>query len=309
MAKKKVMSTDPAAAAEPVTATEIAAPKSAAKKAVTKATVKAKDSGKEAKAVKTKAGAAVSAESNVADKKAAAKSEAKKLPIAKKVRASKKPVQDKKKESAKLKPAEAEDGVAKVLDSKVAYEGPLFRVVRDHIIEPGGAESHRDVIRHNGSVVVLAVDHGPDGHGKDEHGKHKHKKHKKNPWIVMERQYRYAAGQYLWELPAGKLDKGEEPVEGAKRELAEETGYAAKKWSPLVEYFASPGFLGESMKVFLAEGLVAGDAHPEEDERIDFRLVKLSDVLELIDEGKIIDGKTLCTALLYARILGVKRKK
>jgi ADP-ribose pyrophosphatase len=187
-----------------------------------------------------------------------------------------------------------QDETAKILDSQVAYEGPLFRVLRDHIIEPGGRESHRDVIRHNGSVVILAVDPA---------------KHKKDPWIVIERQYRHAAGQFLWELPAGKLDAGEEPVEGAKRELAEETGYQAKKWSALVEYYASPGFLGESMKVFLAEGLTAGDAHPEEDEHIDFRLVKLSELLELADKGKIVDGKTLTTILLYARQLGVKRKK
>ncbi|HTJ30832.1 MAG TPA: NUDIX hydrolase [Acidobacteriaceae bacterium] len=182
---------------------------------------------------------------------------------------------------------------AKVLDSQVAFEGPLFRVMRDRIIEPNGKESRRDVIRHNGSVVILAVDPG---------------KKKKDPWVVIERQYRHAAGQYLWELPAGKLDAGETAMEGAKRELAEETGYQARKWSPLVEYFASPGFLGESMKVFLAEGLVAGEARPEEDESIDFRLVKLSELLEKIDKGKIVDGKTLTTILLYARKLGIRRK-
>ena len=82
----------------------------------------------------------------------------------------------------------------------------------------------------------------------------------------MEHQYRHAAKQYLWELPAGKLEPGEDPLVGAQRELEEETGYRAKKWKPLVEYYGSPGFLGESMKVFLAEGLVAGDAHPEDDE-------------------------------------------
>jgi ADP-ribose pyrophosphatase len=190
------------------------------------------------------------------------------------------------------KPATAQ--TAQLLDSSVVYEGKLFRVLHDHIIEPGGTESYRDIIRHNGSVVILAVDPG---------------KSKKDPWIVIERQYRHAAGQFLWELPAGKLDAGEKAVDGAKRELAEETGYGARKWSPLIEYFASPGFLGESMKVFLAEGLVAGEAHPEEDERIDFRLVKLSDVLELIDKGKIIDGKTLTTVLFYARKLGIKAKK
>lgn len=182
---------------------------------------------------------------------------------------------------------------ATILDSQVAFEGPLFRVTRDHIIEPGGQESHKDVIRHNGSVVILAVDPG---------------KKKKDPWVVIERQYRHAAGQFLWELPAGKLDAGEAPIDGARRELAEETGYQAEKWSELVVYFASPGFLGESMKVFLAEELVAGDAHPEEDEHIDFRLVKLSELLEMVDKGKIVDGKTLTSVLLYARQLGVKRK-
>lgn len=193
--------------------------------------------------------------------------------------------------SSRLAPGKEE---AQVLDSQVAFEGPLFRVQRDHIIEPNGRESRRDVIRHNGSVVILAVDPG---------------KRKKDPWIVIERQFRYAAGQYLWELPAGKLDAGEEPLAGAKRELAEETGYGAKKWSHLLDYFASPGFLAESMKVFLAEGLLPGDAHPEEDEQIDFRLVRLSELLALIDKGGIKDGKTLVTILLYARKLGVKKKK
>lgn len=203
-----------------------------------------------------------------------------------KQKSSKKPV------NKKLTPTGKEE--AQLLESQVAFEGPLFRVMRDRIIEPSGVESKRDVIRHNGSVVILAVDAG---------------KRKKDPWIVVERQFRYAAGQFLWELPAGKLDAGEEPIDGAKRELAEETGYGAKKWSHLIDYFASPGFLAESMKVFLAEGLIPGDAHPEEDEQIDFRLVRLSELLALIDKGGIKDGKTLTTILLYARKLGVKRKK
>ncbi|HEY1901258.1 MAG TPA: NUDIX hydrolase [Terracidiphilus sp.] len=184
--------------------------------------------------------------------------------------------------------------VAELVSSKVVYQGPLFRVLHDKLIEPSGKANERDVIRHNGSVVILAIDGS---------------KSKKNPWIVVERQYRHAANQYLWELPAGKLDNGEDPLAGAKRELAEETGYSAKKWKPLVEYYASPGFLGESMQVFLAEGLVAGDAHPEADEDIEFRLVKLSDVLKMIERGAIKDGKTLTSVLLYARLTGGKRKK
>ena len=184
--------------------------------------------------------------------------------------------------------------VAEILSSKVVFQGSLFRVLHDKLIEPGGKHNERDVIRHNGSVVILAIDSS---------------KSKKNPWIVIERQYRHAAKQYLWELPAGKLEPGEDPLAGAQRELAEETGYSAKKWKPLVEYFASPGFLGESMKVFVAEGLVAGEAHPEEDEEIEFRLVKLSDLLEMIDEGAIKDGKTLTSVLLYARLHHGKGRK
>jgi ADP-ribose pyrophosphatase len=183
---------------------------------------------------------------------------------------------------------------AVLLSSEVVYKGPLFRVLHDKLLEPGGKPSERDVIRHNGSVVILAIDKS---------------KSKKDPWIVVERQYRHAANQYLWEVPAGKLDPGEDALAGAKRELTEETGYSAKKWKPLVEYYASPGFLGESMKVFIAEGLVAGDAHPEEDEEIEFRLVKLSEVLKMIEKGAILDGKTLTSVLLYARLNSRKRKK
>ena len=176
---------------------------------------------------------------------------------------------------------------ATVLSSKVVFEGPLFRILHDKIVEPGGRTNERDVIRHNGSVVILALDHS---------------KNKRDPWIVMERQYRHAANQFLWELPAGKLDAGETPLAGAQRELAEETGYRAKKWRPLVEYYASPGFLGESMKVFLAEGLEPGEARPEEDEEIELRLVKMSEVLKMIEKGAILDGKTMTTVLLYKRL-------
>ena len=184
--------------------------------------------------------------------------------------------------------------MARVLSSEVVFEGSVFRVLRDHLIEPGGKEGVRDIIRHNGSAVILAVDKS---------------KSKKDPWIVVERQYRHAAQQFLWELPAGKLEVGEDALEGARRELEEETGYRAKKWKPLVKYYASPGFLGEAMLVFLAEGLVAGRAHPEDDEEIEIRLVKLSEVLKMIDKGAILDGKTLTSVLLYARQIAAKRKK
>ena len=183
---------------------------------------------------------------------------------------------------------------ATIISSEVVFQCALFKVVHDKLIEPGGRRNERDVIRHNGSVVILALDNA---------------KSKKDPWIVMERQYRHAANQYLWELPAGKIESGEDPLEAAKRELAEETGYRAKKWRPLVEYYPSPGFVGESMKVFLAEGLEPGEAQPEEDEQIELRLVKLSEVLKMIEKGAILDGKTLSSVLLYARIKAGRHKK
>lgn len=183
---------------------------------------------------------------------------------------------------------------AQVLSSEIVFQGRLFRVVRDKIVEPTGLRSERDVVRHNGSAVILAVDSS---------------KSKKNPWIVMERQYRHAANRFLWEIPAGKLEPGEDALAGAKRELAEETGYQAKSWRQLLEYWPSPGFVGESMQVFLAERLYAGEAKPEEDERIELRLVKLSEILKMIEKGAIHDGKTLNAVLLYAWLLGRKRKK
>ena len=210
----------------------------------------------------------------------------------KKSRTPKAKTQKRKLKAAKFAAAPA--AKAQLLSSKVVYEGSLFRVRHDKLIEPGGKHSERDVIRHNGSVVILALDSS---------------KSKKDPWVVIEHQYRHAANQFLWEVPAGKLDEGEDALTGAQRELEEETGYGAKKWKPLVEYYASPGFLGESMMVFVAEGLIPGDAHPEEDEQIEFRLVRLSDLLKMIDKGAIKDGKTLTSVLLYARQLARKKKK
>jgi ADP-ribose pyrophosphatase len=175
----------------------------------------------------------------------------------------------------------------------VVFEGRLFSVVHETVVEPGGHQNERDIVRHNGSAVILAIDN---------------EKNRKNPWVVMERQYRQAAGRFLWELPAGKIERDEDPLLGAQRELAEETGYRAKKWSVLAQFWPSPGFVGEWMMLFLAEGLIAGEALPEEDERIELRLVRFNDVLKMIDKGAIQDGKTLAGILLLAR-LGLKRRK
>jgi ADP-ribose pyrophosphatase len=184
-------------------------------------------------------------------------------------------------------PNPADEPVAEVLSSQTAYEGPLFKVLKEEVREPNGHVSHRDIIRHNGSVVILALDSSLS---------------KKDPLVVLERQYRHAAGQYLWEIPAGKMEPGEERLAGAQRELAEETGYSAKLWTPLVRYYASPGFLGEWMQVFLAEELSPGEAHPEPDETLQIFAVPFSELEELIDRGEVLDGKTLVAVAAYKRL-------
>ena len=177
-----------------------------------------------------------------------------------------------------------------VTSSKLSYDGPLFRVYTDTIVEKG-REITRDVVRHNGSVVILAIDDS---------------KNKRDPLVVVERQYRHAAKEYLLEVPAGKFEEG---LAGAKRELLEETGFKANRWRKMVRYFASPGFLGEFMQVFVAEGLTLGEAQPEYDEQIEIEMVPLSRLLTMIEEGKIYDGKTLISVMLYARLRSAAKKK
>ena len=177
---------------------------------------------------------------------------------------------------------------ATVLKSKVSFEGKVFSVVTDKVTEPGGVTSTRDVIRHNGSVVILAVDSSQNP---------------ADPTILIERQYRYAAEKFLFELPAGRIEPDEAPLAAAKRELIEETGFRARKWSRLVRYFASPGFLSEHMQVFLAEDIRPGTAQPEADEKIELLHLPLSSLLLQIEKGGIEDGKTLISLLLLARKL------
>ena len=170
-------------------------------------------------------------------------------------------------------------GKAQILSSKTVYKGKVFSVTADQVVEPGGVTARRDVIRHNGSVVILAVDHS---------------RNPVDPDILLIRQYRHAAGQFLLEIPAGRIEPGEKLIPAARRELIEETGYRAKKWSHHVRYYASPGFrFPEAMNILLAEDLSVGQAAPEDDEKIEVHMTPLSEVLRLIHAGKIHDGKTL----------------
>ncbi len=172
----------------------------------------------------------------------------------------------------------------RLISSKLAYKGKVFSVVTDKVEEPGGYINTRDVIRHHGSVVILAVDDS---------------KNPNDPDIIFERQYRHAAGLTLIELPAGRCEPGEAPLAAAKRELIEETGYRAKRWTLLTRYFASPGFLGEWMQLYLARDIREGASTPEPDEHIEVFRLTLSEALALVYSNKIHDAKTLIGLMLY----------
>jgi len=174
--------------------------------------------------------------------------------------------------------------VARVLSSTEVYRGPVFWVTSDRVVEPGAIEVRRDIVRHPGSVVVLAV---------DDTGA----RNRKDPLVLLEVQYRYTVGKKIWELPAGRIDPGETELAGAKRELLEETGFTAKSWKRILKFHASPGFLAETMAVFLARGLKAGMAQPEADEVIDVRFVPLSKAMGMVKAGQIGDAKTICGVL------------
>jgi len=180
---------------------------------------------------------------------------------------------------------------ARVISSRTVYRGPVFSVTTDDVQEPGGVHARRDVVHHNGSVVVLAV---------DDHGAALR--------VLLERQYRHAAKDYLWELPAGRVDPGEKPLPAAKRELLEETGYTAAHWRRILNFYASPGFVAETMSVYLATGLRAGTATPEDDEVIHLRFVPLAAAVKMVLRGTIRDAKTISSILwLDHQVRGKKR--
>lgn len=188
---------------------------------------------------------------------------------------------------------------ARVLSSRVSYQGPVFSVTTDEVEEPGGVKARRDVIRHSGSIVILAVDEA--GRIPSRRNSKRDKKTKPEPLILLERQYRHAANSMMWELPAGRIDDGETAITAAKRELLEETGFRARHWKRILHFYVSPGFLDETMTVYLAQGLKAGEAQPEEDERIETRFFPISEAQQMALHGRIRDAKTITGILWLAQ--------
>lgn len=170
---------------------------------------------------------------------------------------------------------------AKIISSETLFHGRVFDVRRDSVREPGGIETTREFVVHNGSVIILPV--FDDGR------------------MLLVCQYRHSVGGYLWELVAGRMEAGENPLTGAKRELLEETGYTARTWQKILDVFPTPGFVSERMVVYVARDLHAGVAQPEADERITTRAFFPREIEEWIREGKLRDAKSIAGILYYLR--------
>ena len=168
--------------------------------------------------------------------------------------------------------------MARVVSHRRVYSGRVLSVDLDEIEEPGDIRATREVVRHPGSVVVLAVD--------DEER------------LVLVRQYRYPVDDVIWEIPAGRQDPGESPEQGARRELEEEVGAKADRVERLGSFYATPGYCDELMHLFRATGLRKEAARPEDDEHIEARWVTLAEARAMADRGEVKDAKTLIALLL-----------
>jgi ADP-ribose pyrophosphatase len=169
----------------------------------------------------------------------------------------------------------------KLVSSREVFRTRIFHITEDVALDSDGFEISRAIIRHPGAAVVMPV---------DEEGR-----------ILLVRQFRLPARQKLWELCAGRLDPGETPLQAAKRELREETGYRARRWKKLAAYWPSPGFLEEKMHLYAATGITPGDPQWMDDERIETRWFTPAELDQRIGRGQIADGKTLVGFLAWRR--------
>lgn len=172
----------------------------------------------------------------------------------------------------------------KTLSSEKIFDGRILHVRRDTVLLPNGHQSTREVVYHPGGVCVLALD--------DQER------------VLVVSQFRYPYGEVLRELPAGKLEYGEDPAQAAIRELREETGAVAGTFQPLGELYPSPGYCGEIIRMYLARDLSFGDTAPDEDEFLGLERVPFSQLVEQVLSGEIKDAKTIA-AVLKVKLLGL----
>jgi ADP-ribose pyrophosphatase len=170
------------------------------------------------------------------------------------------------------------------LASRELYGGKIFRLDRDTVRFPNDTTAEMDIVRHPGASAIVPFMSDPESD---------------NPQLLLLRQYRYAAGGYIYEVPAGRLDGDESPADCAARELKEETGCTAEKIEPLFTMFTTPGFTDEKIHVFMATGLTHGESAREADEFVDVVIMPVAEALELIRTGEIMDAKT-ALSILYA---------
>lgn len=176
-----------------------------------------------------------------------------------------------------------------VISSQKVFEGKVFNIERDVIALPDGKTATRETVRHNGAAAMIAVD--------------------KDGKILFVRQYRHSAGAMTLEIPAGTLEKGEDPYDCAMRELEEETGYKTDKMEFLVKFYSSIGFCSEVLHIYLADDLKAGSADPDDDEFIELERYTPDEAVEMIFKGEIYDSKTIASVFAYREWLERKKKK
>jgi ADP-ribose diphosphatase len=164
-------------------------------------------------------------------------------------------------------------GRARVVESKTLFRGRVIQLKVERVVEPGGILTTREVVCHPGSVVV--VPYLPDGR------------------VILVRQYRHAVRESLWELVAGGIESGETPRQSARRELREETGYRARVFKPLLEFFPSPGIMSEKMHLFEAHGLTLSKGQPDADEHIETGVFTITELINMARANQLRDAKTL----------------
>ncbi len=177
------------------------------------------------------------------------------------------------------------DNPEPTISSRRIFDGKILSLRVDTVALSNGMEATREVIEHGPAVAIVPVDDRGNVH--------------------LVRQYRKAVGDSLLEVPAGRMNRGEDPAQAARRELGEETGLTAGSLTPLGSYFTTPGFTDEEMHAFLATDLTEGDAHPDEDEEVERVVVPLERAVEMVNNGELHDGKSIAALLMAWQRLGM----